>query len=53
MQYITLLVLIAGLLMYVLGSHAKVQELGRLLFFAAALALLVVVFAPHSVRMFR
>ena len=52
MAYVTILVLVCGLLMYLLSSNAKAQELGRLLFFAAALALLIVVFAPMSARVF-
>lgn len=53
MPYITLVILIAGLLMYLLASNGKAQELGRLMFFAALLALAIVVFAPHSVRLLR
>lgn len=52
MAYISILMLVVGLLMYLLCSHAKAQEIGRMLFFAAILALAIVVFAPQSARLF-
>ncbi len=39
--YISLLAALIGLLMYILASHPKVQELGRILFFSGALAFLL------------
>lgn len=52
MAYITIITLIVGLLMYLLSSNSKAQDIGRLLFFAAALALLIVL-APASASLFR
>lgn len=37
--YVPLLVAVIGLLLYILASNAKVQELGRLMFFAGILVL--------------
>ena len=52
MAYISILTLIIGLLMYLLCSQAKAQEIGRMLFFASFLSLSIVVFAPQSARLF-
>lgn len=41
MNYLLLVALIGGLLMYLLCSDGKAQEIGRMLFFAAVLALLI------------
>jgi hypothetical protein len=49
--WIPLIALIVGILMYALASNAKVAEIGRLLFFAAFLALLIVM-APATVAKF-
>lgn len=38
---IQLLVLIVGLIMYVLGKDAKIQEIGRIMFAFALLAILL------------
>lgn len=38
---LTLLVAVIGLLMYVLASNSKVQELGRIMFFCGLLAFLM------------
>jgi len=50
MAYLLILALVGGLLMYLLCKQAKAVEVGRLLFFAAALALLVAL-APATVRL--
>lgn len=52
MAYITLLILLAGMLMYLLCSNAKAQELGRIMFFCALIALTIVVFAPKTAHLF-
>ncbi|MGH7176823.1 MAG: hypothetical protein ACREJC_05525 [Tepidisphaeraceae bacterium] len=52
MAYITIFVLVAGLLMYLLSSNSKAQDIGRLMFFAAVLALLIAL-APSSMRLLR
>jgi hypothetical protein len=39
--YLFIAALVGGLLMYVLCSNAKAVEIGRMLFFAAVLGLLV------------
>lgn len=36
-----LIVLIVGLLMYVLAANGKISEIGRIMFFASILALLL------------
>ena len=41
MTYLLLVTLIGGLLMYVLCQQAKAQEIGRMLFFAAVLGLMI------------
>jgi hypothetical protein len=50
MGYLLIAALIGGLLMYLLCSGAKAVEIGRMLFFAAVLALLVAL-APSTVHM--
>lgn len=50
MAYILIIALVAGLLMYLLCSQAKAQEIGRMLFFASALAILIAL-APLTVRL--
>jgi hypothetical protein len=50
MAYLLLAALIGGLLMYLLSKNAKAVEIGRLLFFASVLALLVAL-APSTVRL--
>lgn len=41
MMFIPLIVAVVGILMYVLASHAKIQELGRLMFWVGLLAFLL------------
>jgi hypothetical protein len=41
MSYLLLAALIGGLLMYLLCANAKAIEIGRMLFFASVLALLI------------
>lgn len=41
--YLSLLVAIIGVLMYALCANPKLAEIGRLLFFAGALAFLLIV----------
>ena len=50
MSYILIIALVAGLLMYLLCSGAKAQEIGRMLLFSAILALLIAV-APATVHL--
>jgi hypothetical protein len=50
MSYILIIALIAGLLMYLLCSQAKAQEIGRMLLFSSILAFLIAV-APLTVRL--
>lgn len=40
--FLPLLVALIGLLMYILAGNPKIQELGRLMFFAGVLAFLLV-----------
>ena len=49
MAYLLIAALIGGLLMYLLCSNTKACEIGRMLFFAAVLALLVAL-APLTVH---
>ncbi len=50
LAYILPIALIVGLLMYLLCSQAKAQEIGRILFFSAILSLLITL-APYTVKM--
>jgi len=51
MSYILIMTLVAGLLMYLLcDGHPKAQEIGRMMLFAAILALLIAL-APSTVRL--
>lgn len=49
-SYLLLIALIAGLLMYLLSSNAKVVRIGEMLLFSSILALLVAV-APATVKL--
>lgn len=49
MAYIVLIAIISGLLMYLLSSNAKAQELGRMIFVTSILALFIAL-APLTVR---
>jgi len=49
--YIAVLIALAGLLMYILAANAKVQELGRILFFCGMLAVTMQL-AGKSFRLF-
>lgn len=48
---ITIIALVVGLLLYLLASNSKAQDIGRILFFSAVLALLIAL-APASLRFF-
>jgi len=50
MAYILLIALVGGLLMYLLCKNTKAAEIGRMLFFAGVLALLVAL-APTTVHL--
>ena len=50
MAYLLLAALVGGLLMYLLCSNTKAAEIGRMLFFASVLALLVAL-APLTVHL--
>jgi hypothetical protein len=41
MAYLLLIALVGGLLMYLLCANSKAVEIGRMLFFASVLALLI------------
>jgi hypothetical protein len=43
---IQLIVCIVGLLMYVLATHAKIQEIGRIMFWTGLLAFLLGMHVP-------
>ena len=49
--YLLLVALLGGLLMYLLCKNAKAAEIGRMLFFAAVLAVLIAL-APLTVHLF-
>jgi DMSO reductase anchor subunit len=49
MSYLLLAALIGGLLMYLLCSNSKAAEIGRMLFFAAVLGLLIAL-GPSTVH---
>jgi len=49
MAYLLLAALIGGLLMYLLCSNSKAAEIGRMMFFASILALLIAL-APSTVH---
>jgi len=51
MQYICLILCIAGLLMYLLCANSKAQRIGEILFFTMLIGL-AVAFAPASARLF-
>lgn len=51
LRYLVLLVLVAGLLMYLL-CNSKAQEVGRMMFFAALLALMYAA-APMAIALLR
>lgn len=51
MTYAALIVIVAGLLMYLLCSNTKACEIGRMLFFAAAIGFLIAL-APLTVNAF-
>lgn len=50
--YLSLLVALVGVLMYILASNPKIQELGRISFFAGLLAFLIQT-APHVINTLR
>ena len=49
-SYLLLIALIAGLLMYLLSTNAKVVRIGEMLLFSSILALLIAL-APGTVRL--
>ena len=49
-SYLLLVALIAGLLMYLLSTNAKVVKIGEMLLFSSILALLIAL-APTTVRL--
>lgn len=49
LPYVAVLVALIGLLLYVLSTNVKVQELGRILFFCGTLATLLVL--PEGTRL--
>jgi hypothetical protein len=51
--YLSLLVALIGVLMYALCVNPKLQEIGRLSFFAGLLAFLIMVGSGHSLTVIR
>lgn len=51
--YLSLLVCLCGVLMYALCVNPKLQEIGRLAFFAGLLAFLLMVASGHSLTVIR
>jgi len=49
--YLSLLVALIGILMYAFSANPKLQEIGRLSFFAGILAFLIVVAGGHSLSL--
>ena len=50
MSYALIIALVAGLLMYLLCSNGKAQEIGRMMLFSSILAFLIAI-APATVRL--
>ena len=50
--YLSLLVAVIGLLAYALSANGKVQEIGRISFFAGLLTFLMQI-TPHTVDLLR
>ena len=50
MTYLLLVAMLGGLLMYLLCDGSKAQEIGRMLFFSAILALLIAL-GPSTARL--
>jgi hypothetical protein len=50
MPYILIISLVTGLLMFLLCANSKAQEIGRMLFFAAILGLLIAL-GPSTVHL--
>lgn len=51
--YLSLLVCLAGVLMYALCVNPKLQEIGRLAFFAGLLAFLLMIASGHTLTLVR
>jgi hypothetical protein len=51
--YLSLLVALIGVLMYALCVNPKLQEIGRLAFFAGLLAFLLMAASGHSLTLVR
>jgi hypothetical protein len=51
--YLSLLVALIGVLMYALCANPKLQEIGRLSFFAGLLAFLLMVASGHTLTVIR
>ena len=51
--YLSLLVALVGVLMYALCTNPKLQEIGRLSFFAGLLAFLLMVASGHALTVIR
>jgi hypothetical protein len=48
--YLSLLVALVGVLMYALSANPKLQEIGRISFFAGLLAFLLLASSGHALR---
>lgn len=51
--YLSLLVALIGVLMYALCANPKLQEIGRLSFFAGLLAFLLMVASGHTLTVIK
>jgi hypothetical protein len=51
--FLSLLVALAGLLMYGFSANPKLQEIGRISFFAGLLAFLLLVAGGHPIALLR
>jgi Na+/phosphate symporter len=51
--YLSVLVALVGVLMYALSANPKLQEIGRLSFFAGLLAFLLMVASGHTLTVLK
>jgi hypothetical protein len=51
--YLSLLVALVGVLMYALSANPKLQEIGRISYFAGLLAFLIEVAGGHALSVIR
>lgn len=51
--YLSLLVALVGVLMYALSANPKLQEIGRISYFAGLLAFLIEIAGGHALSLIR